>query len=65
MGLKCFLVKPAFRANRGLRRYSTRDVPCSVGKQWGTTCNAGGGSIATPRYHGFLGISGAAPGEFT
>ena len=37
----------------------------SVGKAWGKTCSAGAGSIATPGYHGFLGINGAAPGEFT
>jgi hypothetical protein len=36
-----------------------------VGKQFGKTCGAGGGSIQTPGYHGFLGTNGAAPGEFT
>lgn len=36
-----------------------------VGKGFGKTCAAGGGSILTPGYHGFLGTQGAAPGEFT
>jgi hypothetical protein len=36
-----------------------------VGKQFGKSCSAGGGSIQTPGYHGFLGTQGAAPGEFT
>lgn len=37
----------------------------SVGKQYGKTCGAGGGSIQAGDYHGFLGINGAAPGFFT
>lgn len=37
----------------------------SVGKQFGKTCSAGGGSIQAGDYHGFLGINGAPPGEFT
>lgn len=37
----------------------------SVGKQFGKTCSAGGGSIQSTNYHGFLGVQGALPGEFT
>lgn len=37
----------------------------SVGKSFGKTCAAGGGSIQAGDYHGFLGINGAQPGEFT
>jgi hypothetical protein len=37
----------------------------SVGKQYGKTCSAGGGSIQAGDYHGFLGSNGAAPGYFT
>lgn len=36
-----------------------------VGKQFGKTCAAGGGSIQAGDYHGFLGTQGAQPGEFT
>lgn len=36
-----------------------------VAKNFGKTCAAGGGSIQTPGYHGFLGTNGAQPGEFT
>lgn len=36
-----------------------------VGKQFGKTCAAGGGSIQAGDYHGFLGIQGAQPGYFT
>ncbi len=36
-----------------------------VGKQFGKTCSAGGGSIQAGDYHGFLGNCGAAPGFFT
>lgn len=36
-----------------------------VGKQFGKTCGAGGGSIQAGDYHGFLGNGGAAPGYFT
>lgn len=36
-----------------------------VGKQFGKSCSAGGGSILTPGYHGFLGTNGAAPGFFS
>lgn len=37
----------------------------SVGKQYGKTCAAGGGSIQAGDYHGFLGTQGAQPGYFT
>lgn len=37
----------------------------SVSKAYGKTCAAGGGSIQAGNYHGFLGINGAQPGEFT
>lgn len=36
-----------------------------VDKSGGPTCSAGAGSIQAGDYHGFLGTSGAAPGEFT
>lgn len=36
-----------------------------VGKQFGKTCSAGGGSIQAGDYHGFLGNAGAQPGYFT
>jgi hypothetical protein len=37
----------------------------SVGKGYGKTCAAGGGSIQARDYHGFLGSNGAEPGYFT
>lgn len=43
------------RAHRcWIRTGSLRDGSLSVGKSGGTTCSAGGGSIAVPGWHGFL-----------
>jgi hypothetical protein len=55
---------PYGQAHRCWTRTGTPPL-IQVGKQFSKTCSAGGGSIAVPGYHGFLGTQGAQPRYFT